>query len=175
MTRKHWLLIAAAVLSSVLVQSACGLDGAAPETMERAEALTSVQSDQLDQGLPGCLEALSNDADASRRWDRVQVARLTDAPSLAVLVVDGHQMCVDNLDELETWMETGVWPQIGREGTDPSEALPRDRGDVAHKQMGNHSLTTRASLGRDDDEPHRKSVDDSNPLPPYPNPMQRVQ
>ncbi len=172
MTRKHWLLITATVVTAAMAQ-ACGLEPAEPDTMNRTGALTSLRAEDLDEGLPGCLEALNQDQTASRRWESVELARLTSSPGLGVLVVDGRQICVDNLDEIETWMATGSWPrmEMRTESEDSGAALPKDRGDVAHEQVGTFSTDQNANLGRDDDDPHERTLDDSNPLPPYPNPM----
>ncbi len=172
MTR-NWLFITGLILSAGLVQAACGIDDVGPQTANRQEALsTSIPAAQLAEDLPGCLEALSRDDGKIRDWNAVRVDTIAETPDLAVLVVDGRQMCVDRTDELEEWVQTGVWPSIDSDSANAQQPIPRDMGDVGHENVGDFTLRQQAtrSTGGDDD-PREKSVQDSNPLPPYPNPM----
>ncbi len=172
-TRMEQLRLASgALLAGVLVLlAACGLDPAPDPTSARGRSLSpageSLSYAQLAPDLPGCMEALSREAGV---WHprRVELMPVQESPGLSVLLVDGRQECVDATESLAFWMETGRWPDAEEERLYIEEfgPGPPEGSDPGRRQAPGMSDRGSASNTADD-----VSRDDSDPLPPYPDPL----
>ena len=147
-----------------------------------------IAAEHLEQGLPGCEEALGDPAlDVGAH---PSLGRIVESPELGVLMEDGRQVCVDEFDLLDLWITTGKWTS---EKMDlPEEEVSPTTYDGESSDMGqDHELRGTSHSGgqqeplNENDYPHAKPnlnvkggstvssdpVDDSNPLPPRINPL----
>lgn len=139
---------------------------AALSTHERFEESQTVSSEELEPSLPGCLEALTN-PDIPLNGE-LYLLRISENTKLALLTTKFRQICVDDGDLLQGWLTTGFWPE--EEGKKDfklySKESPDDKASQSEFPEANFGLTHSTTQVSG-------PVDDSNPLPPYPNPCFR--
>jgi hypothetical protein len=172
---------------------AAGAVDEAAEPRDVEDAL-SIPAADLDHGLPGCLEAL-RDPDLSLAEGEVELFVVRESRELALLTVGADQICVDDVSALHTWVATGRWPAdlIGATGKGDAEpttysgeadgdeiepapsivqpdheppALPGEEENLDDTHLLQPSVDP---SGRDNVS--NDPMDDSNPLPPRPDPL----
>jgi len=167
-----------ASIVAAMALAACSQDPGQTDVSTSAYSASSqvphiVAPNQVAEDLPGCFDLLTQ-PDWTMNGD-VVLAAIGKNTHLGLLFIDGHQLCVDRLEELTTWVSTGRWPlQTATPYMEHANSNP-------DKRMGNHEFrqvsavrANGSSNASDDDRRGDGVVDDGNPLPPYPRPVDLI-